>query len=954
MTDPSILDAPPTPPEPHGDARFELARQYLHGEGLEIGALHLALLMPPTARVRYVDRMPVSELREHYPELAELDLAPVDIIDDGEHLHSVQPESQDFIVANHFLEHCQDPIGTLAAHLSKLRPGAVVFYAIPDKRYTFDHPRARTTLEHLIADHEQGPEQSRSQHYVEWAEAGVAAAGQTTGREEILARAAQIEREDYSIHFHVWTDADLAELFFHCQERFRTFEVEAFRRHGIENIFVLRKHGRSAGGFVGERTEPARPATATGAPSARSGSSASPVAVPLAGLRARLDEGTVRAHWSIDPDGVQGRAWVISTDSPVTVPLGLDGPLTLTARARLTAHDWRDGVGGVEAWMQALTAAGERHRLWASALTSAADPDGVTVQCIVPADTAELRIGASKRGPESGRSIQRFLLVEPYLAVEPYRAGGESADSAVPTAAVVARPTDGPAISVLCPVHDPPAEMLQAAIDSVVAQTYENWQLVLADDGSSDPLVRALLAERAASDARIELVSLDHSGGISTATNAALSRAAGDYVATLDHDDLLDPRALARIAETLARDPDLDMVYTDEAVLEDGHVTARHLKTSWSPETIQVRMYTTHLAVYRRSLADELGGWRSCFDGSQDYDFVLRLGERTDRIAHIPEVLYLWRAHSRSVAAGEDVKPYAYAIQPRIVADHLRRTGVDAEVQFGPRPGRHRIVHRVDPAVAVSIVLVVRDMSALPRVAGALAAQPHRNFEAVVSAPGELTELSATKLRQHGVNDFRISLVATDPAHTPAQALCAAAGQARGDHLLLMERPMLGLSHDWLRRLVGYAAQPGIAAATPVVLTEDGRIAHAGLALPAGLPLPLLHGLPAAAAPEIVLNAAAADGVIAVSSRTLHRLGGLDPEQGSMPIADLCLRADRDLGLRTMVLPDVRMHTLGADDTVNDLPALLRLGARWSARHGHDPYYSPRFRTDRGDFVPTV
>ena len=109
----SALAAPMTPPEQHGDARFELAREYLRGDGLEIGALHLAILMPPGARARYVDRMSVEELREHYPELGDLDLAPVDVIDDGERLDTVPAESQDFIVANHFFEHCQDPIGTL-------------------------------------------------------------------------------------------------------------------------------------------------------------------------------------------------------------------------------------------------------------------------------------------------------------------------------------------------------------------------------------------------------------------------------------------------------------------------------------------------------------------------------------------------------------------------------------------------------------------------------------------------------------------------------------------------------------------------------------------------------------------------------------------------------------------------------------------------------------------------
>ena len=143
------------------DARREFAERFLAGEGLEIGALHLPLETPPGAHVRYVDRMSVEELRAEYAELAEWDLTPVDVIDNGELLSTIPEASQDFIVANHFLEHCEDPIRTIETHLGKLRPGGVLFYAVPDKRYTFDCRRPLTPLDHMVADHEQGPERSR-------------------------------------------------------------------------------------------------------------------------------------------------------------------------------------------------------------------------------------------------------------------------------------------------------------------------------------------------------------------------------------------------------------------------------------------------------------------------------------------------------------------------------------------------------------------------------------------------------------------------------------------------------------------------------------------------------------------------------------------------------------------------------------------------------------------------
>jgi SAM-dependent methyltransferase len=233
------------------DARREFARRFLAGEGLEIGALHLPLATPPAAKVRYVDRMSVDRLRAEYPELAEWDLTEVDVIDDGELLATVPEESQDFIVANHFLEHCEDPIRTIGTHLGKLRPGGVLFYAVPDKRFTFDHRREVTPLEHMVEDHERGPERSRSGHYGDWTRlviSGEAPAGLEGAAidEWAAGRARELEQAGYSIHFHVWTQAEFLQLILHCRERYReAFDLEAAARQGIEFVVVLRKAGTS-------------------------------------------------------------------------------------------------------------------------------------------------------------------------------------------------------------------------------------------------------------------------------------------------------------------------------------------------------------------------------------------------------------------------------------------------------------------------------------------------------------------------------------------------------------------------------------------------------------------------------------------------------------------------------------------------------------------------------------
>jgi SAM-dependent methyltransferase len=238
----TIAQAPDEPPPTYLDARTELAARYLLGEGLEIGALHQPLRLPPHARARYVDRLPVEQLRRQYPELAGWELTKVDLIDDGERLATVADGSQDFIVANHFLEHCEDPIGAIANHLAKLRPGGVLLYAVPDKRYTFDFRRPTTPIEHMVADHEEGAAPSRGSHYDEWATLVDPQEGETRGR--ALERAREIEATGYSIHMHVWTQAEFLRLMITCRERFdEAFDIEAAARQGLEFVVVLRKRG---------------------------------------------------------------------------------------------------------------------------------------------------------------------------------------------------------------------------------------------------------------------------------------------------------------------------------------------------------------------------------------------------------------------------------------------------------------------------------------------------------------------------------------------------------------------------------------------------------------------------------------------------------------------------------------------------------------------------------------
>jgi predicted SAM-dependent methyltransferase len=231
------------------DVRATFADRFLFGEGLEIGPLHQPLAIPPHARARYVDRMATADLRREYPELAEWDLTEVDVIDDGEKLSSIPEESQDFIIANHFLEHTENPVGTIETHLGKLKPGGVLFYAVPDKRFTFDFRRPPTSVEHMVADYEQGPEHSRAEHYREWSklvdeDLDAVDTGERPSDEWVERRARELEDAKYSIHMHVWTQAEFLRLMLAVRERLDdAFDIEAAARVGIEFVVVLRKQG---------------------------------------------------------------------------------------------------------------------------------------------------------------------------------------------------------------------------------------------------------------------------------------------------------------------------------------------------------------------------------------------------------------------------------------------------------------------------------------------------------------------------------------------------------------------------------------------------------------------------------------------------------------------------------------------------------------------------------------
>jgi predicted SAM-dependent methyltransferase len=225
----------PSPRTIHG-TREAIAAAFLNGEGLEIGALHQPLVVPSSVRVKYVDRMTAPDLRHQYVELADQPLVETDIVDNGELLTTIGDGTQDFVIANHFIEHCQNPLLTVQNLLRVLKPAGVVYMAVPDKRFSFDVDRPCTTIEHLMRDFSEGPAWSKRQHFEEWSRL----VNKRSDERQVEEETAHLIGMDYSIHFHVWGAAELLELLVTLQRLFR-FETELFLRNGPESILILRK-----------------------------------------------------------------------------------------------------------------------------------------------------------------------------------------------------------------------------------------------------------------------------------------------------------------------------------------------------------------------------------------------------------------------------------------------------------------------------------------------------------------------------------------------------------------------------------------------------------------------------------------------------------------------------------------------------------------------------------------
>jgi len=520
-----------------------------------------------------------------------------------------------------------------------------------------------------------------------------------------------------------------------------------------------------------------------------------------------------------------------------------------------------------------------------------------------------------------------------------------------------------PLVSVIMPVFETPAPILEAAIASVRSQIYPHWELCICDDGSQSLHVAGILERIGSEDARIKWVRFDRNSGISAASNAALGLAGGAWIVPLDHDDLLRPHALLELASAIADAPAVCFVYSDEDKI-DPTGTRRyepHFKPDWSPDLLRAYNYLNHLSAMRTEDVRARGGWRLGLEGAQDHDLYLRITEglARDQILHIPKVLYHWRAAETSMAGRGAAKPRASRAMVSAISDHLDRTGRPATVSLLPEAPLARVQFRTpQPVPLASIVIPNKDQPELLRacIESIRQTTTYPSFELVIVDNGS-TDLDTlglyAELRSSGA---RIESYPQPFNYSAMNNIGIAA--ATGQVLVFLNNDTSVIGADWLAELVAQAMRPEIGCVGAKLYYPDGTIQHAGVFLGVcGVASHPYRGFEGAefgyfGRLRVAQNFSAVTAAcLAVRRCIAQEVGGFD--EGFLKIAlndiDFCLKV-REAGYENIWTPFAELHHFESKSRGYEMGAEKRarfqresqiLAARWPRYVDADPYYSP-------------
>lgn len=527
-----------------------------------------------------------------------------------------------------------------------------------------------------------------------------------------------------------------------------------------------------------------------------------------------------------------------------------------------------------------------------------------------------------------------------------------------------------PLISVVMPTYNPNPAWLVEVIESVRQQIYPHWELCIADDCSSDAAIRPILERYQREDSRIKVVFREQNGHISAASNSAIAIASGDWIALLDHDDLLSEQALFWVAEAINQVPDVRLIYSDEDKIDaDGQRFGAYFKTDWNRPLFYSHNMISHLGVYHAELLREIGGFQVGMEGSQDYDLALRCIERIEdrQIHHIARVLYHWRVHGDSTAMSGDAKPYAQLAGERALKAHFARRGVDAGVQLVQGGYRVRYALPAQPPL-VSLIIPTRNGLDLLRtcVQSILALTTYPRYEILIVDNGS-DDLATLDWLAGVQRDQRVRVLRDDRPFNYSALNNGAARHARGEVLGLLNNDLEVITPDWLDEMVSHALQPGTGAVGARLWYPDNTLQHAGVIVGLGGVAGHAHsrmlrhhsGYFGRASLLSAFSAVTA-ACLVIRKSIFEEVGGLNEVELEVAFndVDFCLRV-RELGYTNLLTPYAELYhyesaTRGLDDTAEKSARFGRevqyMMQRWAPLLQHDPAYSSNLSLRHGDF----
>lgn len=536
-------------------------------------------------------------------------------------------------------------------------------------------------------------------------------------------------------------------------------------------------------------------------------------------------------------------------------------------------------------------------------------------------------------------------------------------------------------ISILVPLYNTPEPFLKDMITSVLNQTYQNWELCLADGSDAEHgEVGRICREYLEKDSRIVYQKLLKNEGISGNTNECLKLATGEYIGLFDHDDILHPSTLYEYVKAV-NEQDADYIYCDETTFKNGDINkmlTMHFKPDYAVDNLRANNYICHFSVFAKRLLEGEELFRSRFDGSQDHDMILRMTDRAKHIVHIPKLLYYWRCHEGSVASGIDAKPYVVAAAKGAVADHLRRHGFTHFQITSTRAFEtiFKIRYEIIGDPMISIVIPNKDHAAdLKRcITSILEKSTYENYEIVIVENGSETKEIFdyyTSLKEYdnirvvtyekpkGQNGFNYSAVNNFGVK-----------QTKGDYILLLNNDTEVITVNWMEELLMYAQREDVGAAGAKLYYGNKTIQHAGVVLQLGAHRTAGHSHYGQSRENLgymgrlcyAQNVSAVTGACLLVKKSLfEEVGGLDESFAiSLNDVDFCLKL-REKGLLNVFTPFAELYhyesvSRGLDDSGEKAERYNRESAHFREKwktvlEKGDPYYNPNFSLDRSDFA---